>query len=134
MLNLLDMLLVLHIYRWRNLLGIQSNDPSCYTYIPNHILIVSNHMIHLYKYLIPLYILSHPRERARRRGDHRLISGSFWVKESPPSIMVTRKPNWSFRDSKARDWLRKGKVLAPLVRHTCLVFGLSYNCYGVDVF
>ena len=24
--------------------------------------------------------------------------------------------NWSFRDSKARDWLRKGKVLAPLVR------------------
>jgi len=39
-------------------------------------------------------------------------------KESPPSIMVTRKPNWSFRDSKARDWLRKGKVLAPLVRPT----------------
>jgi hypothetical protein len=32
--------------------------------------------------------------------------------------MVTRKPNWSFRDSKARDWLRKGKVLAPLVRPT----------------
>jgi len=55
---------------------------------------------------------------ARCRGDHRLISGSFCVKESPPSIMVTRKPNWSFRDSKTRDWLRKGKVLAPLVRHT----------------
>ena len=71
---------------------------------------------------------------ARRRGDHRLVSGSFCAKESPPSIMVTRKPYWSFRDSKARDWLRKGKVLAPLVRHTCLVFGLSYNCYGVDVF
>jgi len=41
-----------------------------------------------------------------------------FVKESSPSIMVTRKPNWSFRDSKARDWLRKGKVLAPLVRPT----------------
>jgi hypothetical protein len=38
--------------------------------------------------------------------------------ESPHSIMVTRNPNWSFRDSKARDWLRKGKVLAPLVRPT----------------
>jgi hypothetical protein len=55
---------------------------------------------------------------ARRRGDPRLVLGSFCVKESPPSIMVTRKPNWSFRDSKARDWLRKGKVSAPLVRHT----------------
>jgi hypothetical protein len=41
--------------------------------------------------------------------------GSFCVKESPPSIMVTRNPNWSFRDSNVRDWLRKGKVLAPLV-------------------
>ncbi|KAJ6864533.1 hypothetical protein NC651_035167 [Populus alba x Populus x berolinensis] len=29
-----------------------------------------------------------------------------------------RNPNWSFRDSKARDWLHKGKVLAPLVRPT----------------
>ncbi|KAJ6989652.1 hypothetical protein NC653_018210 [Populus alba x Populus x berolinensis] len=29
--------------------------------------------------------------------------------ESPPSIMVTRNPNSSFRDSKVRDWLRKGK-------------------------
>jgi hypothetical protein len=58
---------------------------------------------------------------SRRSGDPRLISGSFvllWIRESPPSIMVTRKPNWSFRDSKARDWLRKGKVLAPLVRPT----------------
>jgi len=55
---------------------------------------------------------------AWRRGNPRLVSGSFCVKESPPSIMVIRKPNWSFRDSKARDWLRKGKVLAPLVRHT----------------
>jgi hypothetical protein len=35
-----------------------------------------------------------------------------------PSIMVTGKSNWSFRDSKARNWLRKGKVLAPLVRPT----------------
>jgi len=42
----------------------------------------------------------------------------LWKRESPPSIMVTRKPNWSFRDSKAKDWLRKGKVLAPLVRPT----------------
>jgi len=27
----------------------------------------------------------------------------LWKRESTPSIMVTRKPNWSFRDSKARD-------------------------------
>jgi hypothetical protein len=47
-----------------------------------------------------------------------LFRGLFCVKGSPPSIMATRKPNWSFRDSKARDWLRKGKVLAPLVRPT----------------
>ena len=39
-------------------------------------------------------------------------------RESLPSIMVTRKPNWSFRVSKVRDWLRKGKLLAPLVRPT----------------
>jgi hypothetical protein len=32
--------------------------------------------------------------------------------------MVTRKPNWSFIDSMARDWLHKGKVLAPLIRPT----------------
>jgi hypothetical protein len=42
----------------------------------------------------------------------------YCVKESPPSILVTRNPNWSFRDSKASDWLRKGKLLAPLVRPT----------------
>lgn len=47
-----------------------------------------------------------------------LLGKKVLSKESPPSIMVTRKPNWSFRDSKARDWLRKGKVLAPLVRPT----------------
>ena len=41
-----------------------------------------------------------------------------WIRESPPSIMVTKKPNWSFRDSKARDWLRKEKVLTPLVHPT----------------
>jgi hypothetical protein len=67
------------------------------------------------------FILSYPYGEARRRGDPRLISGSFvllWIRESPPSIMVTRKPNWSFRNSKARDWLRKGKVLAHLVRPT----------------
>jgi len=43
----------------------------------------------------------------------------FIVKgESPPGIMVTRNPDWSFKDSKVRDWLRKGKVLAPLIRPT----------------
>jgi hypothetical protein len=42
----------------------------------------------------------------------------LWKRESPPSIMVARKPNWSFRDSKVRDWWRKEKVLAPLVRLT----------------
>jgi uncharacterized Zn finger protein len=50
--------------------------------------------------------------------------------------MITRNPDWSFKDSKARDWLRKGKVLAPLVhlpKVSCLVFGLPYNCYGVGV-
>ena len=33
----------------------------------------------------------------------------LWIKESPPSIMVTRKPNWSFRGSKARDCCVKGR-------------------------
>jgi uncharacterized protein (DUF433 family) len=56
---------------------------------------------------------------SRRSGDPRLISGFlFRVKELPPSIMVTRKPDWSFRDYKAREWLCKGKVLALLVRPT----------------
>jgi hypothetical protein len=68
---------------------------------------------------VGLLYVSHPRSGARRRGDPWLISGYlFCVKESPPSILVTRNPNWSFRDSKARDWLCKGKVLAPLVRPT----------------
>jgi len=70
--------------------------------------------------------MSHPHSGARRRGNPRLISGffCFFVNkgvdslESPPSILVTRNPNWSFRDSKARDWLRKGQVLASLVRST----------------
>jgi len=65
--------------------------------------------------------LTAERGGARRRGDPRLVLGVFVFlckRESPPSIMVTRKPNWSFTDSKARDWLRKGKVLAPLVRPT----------------
>jgi hypothetical protein len=44
----------------------------------------------------------------------------LWIRELPPSIMVTRKPNWSFRYSKARDWLHKWKVLAPIV---CLTQG-----------
>ncbi|KAJ6921662.1 hypothetical protein NC652_015555 [Populus alba x Populus x berolinensis] len=34
--------------------------------------------------------------------------------ESPPSILVTRNPNWYFRDSKARDLLRKGKLFSFL--------------------
>ena len=42
----------------------------------------------------------------------------FCVKESPPSILVTKNPNWSFRDSKARHQMRKGKVLVSLVRLT----------------
>jgi hypothetical protein len=48
--------------------------------------------------------------RARRRNDPsqsgELISGFLFCEkriELPPSIMITRKPNWSFRDSKARD-------------------------------
>jgi len=68
----------------------------------------------------PPLLVSHPRGGARWSGDPRLISGSlfFCVRKSPPSIMVTRNPNWSFKDSKGRDWLRKGKVLASLVRPT----------------
>jgi hypothetical protein len=63
--------------------------------------------------------VSHPRDGAAIldwfRGHFFVL---LWIRESPPSIMVTRKHNWSFRDSKARDWLHKGKVLAPLVRPT----------------
>jgi hypothetical protein len=60
-------------------------------------------------------MLSHPR------GGPSIGFGYFCLlckRESPPSILVTRNPNWSFRDSKARDWLRKEKVLTPLVRPT----------------
>jgi hypothetical protein len=63
-------------------------------------------------------LLSHPRERSAAILDWFRGLCCLCKRESPPSIMVTRKPNWSFRDSKARDWLRKGKVLAPLVRPT----------------
>ena len=47
--------------------------------------------------------------------------------EQPPNIMVTRKPNWSFRDFKVRDRLCKGKVLAPRGEHFWfgLVLGLN---------
>jgi len=64
--------------------------------------------------------VSHPRDGARRRGGPRLISRFFLfcVKESPPSILITKNPNWSLRDSKGRDWLCKGKVLAPPVSPT----------------
>jgi hypothetical protein len=70
-----------------------------------------------------LISVSYPLESSTSRRPF-LVAGIdvgvfvLWKRESPPSIMVTRKPNWSFRDSKARDWLRKGKVLAPLVRPT----------------
>ena len=37
--------------------------------------------------------------------------------ESPPSILVTRNPNWSQRLG-TKNWLRKGKVLAPQLRPT----------------
>ena len=44
------------------------------------------------------------------------ISGKIeW--ESPPSILVTRNPNW-FQRSGAGTNLRKGKVLAPQIRPT----------------
>ena len=67
--------------------------------------------------------LSYPFESSTSRWsfpERGIDFGVFvlWKRESPPSIMITRKPNWSFRDSKARDWLRKGKVLTPLVRPT----------------
>jgi hypothetical protein len=67
--------------------------------------------------------LSYPQESSTSRRPFLVAGigvGVFVLskRESPPSIKVTRKPNWSFRDSKARDWLRKGKVLAPLVRPT----------------
>jgi len=59
---------------------------------------------------------------ARRRGDPRLISESlfvFCVKGSRHLVLWSLGTlNWSFRDSKARDWLRKGKVLTHLVRPT----------------
>jgi hypothetical protein len=68
--------------------------------------------------------MSHPPESSTSRRPVLVAEIDCWgsfcceKRESPPSIKVTRKPNWSFRDSKARDWLRKGKVLAPLVRPT----------------
>jgi hypothetical protein len=69
-------------------------------------------------------ILSHPRGEAQQPSIDFGVFFCFFVNkgvgylESSPSILVTRNPNWSFRYSKARDWLRKGKVLAPLVRPT----------------
>jgi len=64
--------------------------------------------------------MSHPWERSAAILDWfwGLLFYLLWIRESPPSIMVTRNPDWSFKDSKARDWLHKGKVLAPLVRPT----------------
>ena len=59
------------------------------------------------------------RTLAADRDDCRLIlSFFFFVLKSSPSILVSRNHNWSFKDYKARDWLRKWKVLAPLVRST----------------
>ena len=91
-------------------------------------LLVVSYQEHLNKNTL-LFSLSHPKNNGlRRRDDCPRVAGNsmsgglifiFVKKESPPSIMVIRKPkNWSFRDSRVRDWLRKGKVLAPLVRPT----------------
>jgi hypothetical protein len=51
-LNLFDMLLLLLVCWWRNLIGIRCNDPMCDTYVLNYILILCNHMMYLCKYLI----------------------------------------------------------------------------------
>ena len=76
-----------------------------------------NDLIHFLLEIWDKYPLSHVT-RAAIHGDVFHCFGLIGSLESPPSILVTRNPNWSFRDSKASDWLRKGKVLAPLVRPT----------------
>jgi hypothetical protein len=63
-------------------------------------------------------LLSYPLESSTSRRPFLVAGIDVGVFVCEKEIMVTRKPNWSFRDSKARDWLRKGKVLAPLVRPT----------------
>lgn len=55
-LNLLCMLHVLHVCRWRGMFKIQCNDLTCDTHVPSHILLPRNHMVHTYKYLIFLCI------------------------------------------------------------------------------
>ena len=99
--------------------ALNSSLPESY-YISSFVNGLKEDIKPILKILKPVTFVA-PSRRERGGSDNpRLISGSllFCVKESPPSIMVTKKPNWSFRDSKARDWLRKGKVLAPLVRPT----------------
>jgi hypothetical protein len=86
--------------------------------------IITSSLIHeattLMEKLFKLCVAPSRRSAASRRSlsDRGYGVGVFvlWIRESPPSIMITRNLNWSFRDSKARDWLNKGKVLAPLVR------------------
>ena len=48
-LNMLVMLLVLHVFKRRNLLRIPSNDSTCDTHVPNQLLIICNHMMHICK-------------------------------------------------------------------------------------
>jgi hypothetical protein len=61
-----------------------------------------------------MIVTRHPRDISRRFSFH-LVVGSW---ESPPSIWfrVTRKPecNGLVKDSRVKDWLWLGKVLAPL--------------------
>jgi hypothetical protein len=54
--GILNMLFVLYVCGWRNILEIQYNDPTHNTRVLNHILLICSHKMYLYKYLIPSYI------------------------------------------------------------------------------
>ena len=67
-------------------------------------------------------------------GVSKMVFG--WLKQSSPSIMVTRNPDWSFQRFQISNWLRKRKVLVPLVRPArdklhCFFF---FVCYGMMMF
>jgi hypothetical protein len=62
--------------------------------------------------------MSHSRGGAQRSSIGFGVFVLLGIRESPPSIMITMNLDWSFKDSKARDWVRKEKVLAPLVHPT----------------
>jgi len=68
----------------------------------------------------PTRTMSYPRGEARRSSIDFGVFVCFCKRESPPSIMVTRNLDWSFRDSKVRDWLR---TLLRLVRKPILKVG-----------